>query len=158
MSYRKVAQLRTASDFRHYLEELGVTLPFDETMTYGAGAPLAQTCSVYGKTIGNRLSVLPMEGWDAEADGRPSELVKRRWMRFGQSGAKLIWGGEAAAVRHDGRANPLQLMITRDTAEEVAGLRNLLVEAHRERFGTTDNMLIGLQLTHSGRFCRPNDK
>jgi Asp-tRNA(Asn)/Glu-tRNA(Gln) amidotransferase A subunit family amidase len=25
---------------------------------------------------------------------------------FGKSGAKMIWGGEAVAVRHDGRANP----------------------------------------------------
>ena len=34
--------------------------------------------------------------------GRPSELTFRRWRRFGESGAKLIWGGEAAAVQPDG--------------------------------------------------------
>ena len=38
--------------------------------------------------------------------GEPSELTVRRWRHFGRSGAKLIWGGEAVAVRHDGRANP----------------------------------------------------
>jgi 2,4-dienoyl-CoA reductase-like NADH-dependent reductase (Old Yellow Enzyme family) len=32
------------------------------------------------------------------------------------------------------------------------------LDAHREDFGTADDLLWGLQLTHSGRFCRPNDK
>ncbi len=61
--------------------------------------------------IGNRLAVNPMEGWDGELDGRPSENTVRRWRRFGVSGAKLIWGGEAVAVRPDGRANPNQLVM-----------------------------------------------
>src|SRR5262249_12490992 len=36
--------------------------------------------------------------------------------------------------------------------------REALVAAHQERFGRTDDLLVGLQLTHSGRFCRPNRK
>ena len=63
-------------------------------------------------TIGHRLAIQPMEGWDCERDGTPSENTKRRWRRFGLSGAKLIWGGEACAVRLDGRANPKQLTMT----------------------------------------------
>ena len=62
--------------------------------------------------VGNRFCVLPMEGWDGTPDGEPSELTRRRWQRFGASGAKLIWGGEAVAVRHDGRANPNQLLMS----------------------------------------------
>lgn len=158
MSYRRVAQLRTAADLRAYLDEIGVELPFDETMIPGSESPLAQPYTVHGRTVGNRFAVLPMEGWDGTPDGRPTELVKRRWMHFGQSGAKLVWGGEAVAVRHDGRANPLQLMIDSERAGEIADLRQLLVDAHAERYGSTDDLLIGLQLTHSGRFCRPNDK
>ncbi|MCA9271365.1 MAG: NADH:flavin oxidoreductase, partial [Planctomycetales bacterium] len=98
------------------------------------------------------------EGWDAERDGSPSEHTLRRWRNFGRSGAKWIWGGEAAAVQPDGRANPHQTLATRENA---AGLRQLLVElesAHQAAFGRTDDLLVGLQLTHSGRFCRPNDK
>jgi 2,4-dienoyl-CoA reductase-like NADH-dependent reductase (Old Yellow Enzyme family) len=99
-----------------------------------------------------------MEGWDAMEDGRPSELVERRWKHFGESGAKLIWGGEAVAVRHDGRANPNQLMLTEATAGEMEKLRQTLVAAHEAKCGRTDDLLVGLQLTHSGRFAKPNDK
>ena len=58
-----------------------------------------------------------MEGWDGDADGSPTDLVRRRWRRFGESGAKLVWGGEAVAVTHDGRANPRQLVIDHSTVE-----------------------------------------
>lgn len=158
MSYRRVAQLRTTDDLRKHLQTIGALIPFDETMESGHAAPLAQPYTVNGRTLSNRFAVLPMEGWDGEADGRPNELVARRWRRFGESGAKLIWGGEAAAVRHDGRANPYQIMITEHTVGEVAALREGLLSTHRERFGSVDEPYIGLQLTHSGRFCRPNDK
>ena len=56
----------------------------------------------------------------ARATGEPSDLTRRRWRNFGISGAKLMWGGEAVAVRHDGRANPNQLMLTRQTQESIA--------------------------------------
>ncbi len=99
-----------------------------------------------------------MEGWDGTADGAPGELTRRRWRRFGESGAKLIWGGEAVAVRHDGRANPNQLLFSAHTQPALASLREDLIAAHRERFGLNadSDMYIGLQLTHSGRFARPN--
>ncbi len=96
-----------------------------------------------------------MEGWDGTPDGYPTDLVFRRWRRFGESGAKLIWGGEAVAVRRDGRANPRQLMIDARTLPDLARLRQALVIAHRDRYGSADDLLIGLQLTHSGRFARP---
>jgi 2,4-dienoyl-CoA reductase-like NADH-dependent reductase (Old Yellow Enzyme family) len=99
-----------------------------------------------------------MEGWDGAADGRPTDLVRRRWQRFGLSGAKLIWGGEAVAVRMDGRANPNQLVINANTLGDLADLRSLLLQSHREQFGSSDDLLLGLQLTHSGRFARPYDK
>ncbi|ODU01196.1 MAG: NADH:flavin oxidoreductase [Planctomycetes bacterium SCN 63-9] len=158
MSFPRVASLKTADDFRKHLQSLGIALPFDATVEAGAGSPLARPFHGKSGTIGNRFCILPMEGWDGTPDGRPSELTRRRWRNFGLSGAKLIWGGEAVAVRHDGRANPHQLVIGENTLADLAGLRDLLVEAHRERFGQTDDLLIGLQLTHSGRFARPNGK
>lgn len=155
-AYRRIAQIRTAEQFRDYLALLAIDLPFDEEVRVGPHAPLAQSHTVNGFTIGNRWCVLPMEGWDGTPDGLPTELTTRRWQRFGISGAKLIWGGEAVAVRPDGRANPNQLMISENTVGALADLRLDLVAAHEERYDTSDDLLIGLQLTHSGRFARPH--
>ena len=93
-----------------------------------------------------------------QTEGAPTELVFRRWRNFGKSGAKLIWGGEAFAVRPSGRANPNQLMILDDTMQEIDALRKALIEEHQSDFGNTDDLFVGMQLTHSGRFCRPNQK
>ncbi len=159
MNYHRVASLKTAQAFRAHLAEGGIPLEFDDKMLTGPDAPLAQPYRLAdGTTIGNRFAILPMEGWDGAPDGRPTEYTMRRWQRFGLSGAKLIWGGEAAAVRHDGRANPNQLRIGADTLAELTALRETLVAAHAGRYGRTDDLLVGLQLTHSGRFCRPNHK
>lgn len=158
MSYTRVAALRTAELFRDHLAKLGVSLPFDEAVHHSPAAPLAQPLDTGVKVVGNRFAVLPMEGWDGETDGCPSELTIRRWARFGSSGAKLIWGGEAVAVRHDGRANPNQLIANEHTLPGLVTLRETLMREHAAHFGRTDDLLIGLQLTHSGRFARPNDK
>jgi 2,4-dienoyl-CoA reductase-like NADH-dependent reductase (Old Yellow Enzyme family) len=111
-----------------------------------------------GVRVGNRFCILPMEGWDGTPGGEPSDLTRRRWRHFGISGAKLIWGGEAVAVRHDGRANPNQLQLTERTQALIAALREELIASHRERFGSNadGDLYIGLQLTHSGRYARPN--
>lgn len=158
MKIRRVATLRTHADWVSHCASLGIEIPCDAEMDSGASAPLAQPIAFNDMTIGNRFAVLPMEGWDGTTDGRPTELVQRRWRNFGRSGAKLIWGGEAVAVRPDGRANPNQLMITQDTVGALADLRAELVATHAEAFGNTDDLLVGLQLTHSGRFARPVDK
>lgn len=159
MSYRRMAALKTADAFRDHLAHIGVKLPFDTQVAAGSDAPMAQPYRLRnGFSIGNRFAILPMEGWDGTHDGRPTEFTTRRWKRFGLSGAKLIWGGEAVAVRPDGRANPNQLMINEQTVGDLAALRKTLVTAHQTRFGHSDDLLVGLQLTHSGRFARPYEK
>jgi len=158
MTYRRIASLKTADQFLEYTEKLRLRFPFDRELVVGSGKFLAKPFLLGDQRIGNRFSILPMEGWDGETDGSPSEHTQRRWRRFGASGAKLIWGGEAVAVEHAGRANPNQLWMRRDNLASFVALREQLLAAHLQAMGTTDDLLVGLQLTHSGRFAKPNTK
>ena len=153
--FPRVASLKTAAAFRNHLNRSNISIEFDDTVD-PSGA-LAQPIEVDGVRVGNRFCILPMEGWDGTPAGEPSDLTRRRWRNFGTSGAKLMWGGEAVAVRHDGRANPNQLMLTADTQKSIAALGHELVSAHRERFGANadSDLYLGLQITHSGRYARP---
>jgi NADPH2 dehydrogenase len=157
--YKRIAQLRTPEQFAEHIRSLGITLDFDPVIQTGTDAPLAQLyqLSTFQFPLSNRFCILPMEGWDGTTDGKPTELTIRRWQKFGQSGAKLIWGGESVAVLPEGRANPNQLIINESNLREISELRQCLIDEHAKRW-RTDDLLIGLQLTHSGRFCRPNDK
>ncbi len=155
--YPKAGSLDGVTGFRNYVQSLGIDIPCDDIVAHGPKSPLAAPVEIDGMKIGHRLAIQPMEGWDCERDGKPSENTKRRWRRFGLSGAKLIWGGEACAVRFDGRANPKQLTMTAESQGDIAALRDTLIAAHKEATGNDDALVIGLQLTHSGRFCKPND-
>jgi 2,4-dienoyl-CoA reductase-like NADH-dependent reductase (Old Yellow Enzyme family) len=156
--YPRIASLKSAEAFRAHLERSGIPLAFDDRVAPHAESPLGQPIEVHGARVGNRFCILPMEGWDGTPDGEPTDLTRRRWRHFGVSGAKLMWGGEAVAVRHDGRANPHQLMMNARTQPAIAALRNELVAAHRDRFGPNadGDLYVGLQLTHSGRHARPD--
>ena len=114
-------------------------------------ASLFQPALVAGRYVGNRLAIQPMEGCDAEPDGSPGELTFRRFRRFGAGGAKLIWG-EACAVAPEGRANPRQLVIDERNLDALSRLVELARIAHVEANGRDDDLLLGLQLTHSGRY------
>jgi NADPH2 dehydrogenase len=157
-AYPRVASLRTADAFRSHLDASAIDLPFDPSLAAPGTSPLAQPITIDGHRVGNRFCILPMEGWDGTRDGEPSELTIRRWRHFGTSGAKCVWGGEAVAVRHDGRASPNQLLLTARTQASIARLREELLDAHRECFGPSADadLYLGLQLTHSGRFARPD--
>jgi 2,4-dienoyl-CoA reductase-like NADH-dependent reductase (Old Yellow Enzyme family) len=160
VTYPRVASLKTAAAFREHLRQIGAAIEFDDVLDAPPATPMAKPFELGGVHVGNRYCILPMEGWDGEADGHPSDLTRRRWTRFGQSGAKLIWGGEAVAVQHDGRANPQQLVISERTKGALASLRDGLVASHRDAFGANADadLYIGLQLTHSGRYSQPNVK
>ena len=163
VTFPKVASLRTPAAFRSHLRQLGLGLDLDDKVLAAPDSPLAQPFTLpfshADKTyIGNRFCILPMEGWDGTEDGKPSSLTLRRWRRFGESGAKLIWGGEAVSVRHDGRANPNQLIINDENLLFLQNLREQLVLAHVGSAGSSDGLVVGLQLTHSGRYARPSSK
>lgn len=154
----RIPTLKTPADFRNFAASLGLNIPCDDVIATAATSPLAQPVTqvtINGKRIGNRIAIQPMEGWDGTTTGGATDETRRRWQRFGESGAKLIYGGEAMAVRPDGRANPNQLIISEENRKDIAKLRQILIAAHK---GSTDDLVIGFQLTHSGRFCKPTDK
>ncbi|MEO9893206.1 hypothetical protein [Aurantibacter sp.] len=155
----RVAQLKTSDNFLNHLADIGTELPFKDKLSDVGASSLGQPYTLKsGKSIGNRFCILPMEGWDGSAEGLPSEHTKRRWHHFAISGAKLLWGCEAVAVRHDGRANPNQLLMKEEHLPVFKDLYTQLVADHKEKFGSTADLMIGLQLTHSGRFSIPNKK
>src|SRR5258706_3808729 len=159
MSTLPILRLGTVKDverFQAHVQSLGLTIPCDSELVRGNDSPMRAPLKRGGITIGNRIAVQTMEGWDGTADGNPSEHRFERWKKFGRSGAKLIWGGEAVAVTHAGRANPNQLVIAEHTKKGLAKLRRTSIEEHIRTTGSEEGLLIGLQLTHSGRYCRPN--
>jgi NADPH2 dehydrogenase len=156
ISIARLGSIKSAEHFQEHLRSLQVNIPCDKELQSGSESPLRQPLVRGGIRIDNRIAVQPMEGWDCALDGNPTDNTIRRWQRFGRSGAKLIWGGEAAAVAHDGRANPNQLLVASHTEKGLDQLRRVLIEEHRRTAGSDDGLLIGLQLTHSGRYSRPN--
>lgn len=157
----RIPSLKTVADFRAHVATLGIDLPCEDQIATGDDSALTKPVdgfSINGKRLTNRWAIHPMEGWDGTTTGGVTEPMLRRWQRFGESGAKLIWGGEAMAVRPDGRANPNQLIINHENQAGITQLRETLLKAHRELYPGTGDPIIGFQLTHSGRFCRPNDK
>ncbi|HSG71156.1 MAG TPA: NADH:flavin oxidoreductase [Planctomycetaceae bacterium] len=112
---------------------------------------LFQPLEIGTLTAKNRLAVQPMEGCDGTLDGHPDELTYRRYHRFGAGGAAVIWG-EATAITDEGRMNPRQLCLTDETVPSIKKMIDECRAFHRESCGSDDGLLIGLQLTHSGRF------
>jgi NADPH2 dehydrogenase len=155
-SFAHIGGIHDVETFRRHLRDLDISIPCDTELYSGERSPLAQPLTRGHITIGNRFAIHPMEGWDGTSDGRPTELTFQRWRHFGTSGAKLIWGGEAVAVCHEGRANPNQLCINPHSIADLTQLREALLNEHERSVGSTAGLIIGLQLTHSGRYSRPN--
>ncbi len=149
---------KTLDDLRRDAERVGVDLPLvedrDEVKRW-----LVRPVEIAGEggkawRIGNSLAIHPMEGCDGELDGRPGELTIRRYRRFGAGGAKLIWF-EACAVVPEGRANPRQLWIHPGSAGAIGSMLEECRRAHEREFGSRQDLVCVLQLTHSGRYSKP---
>jgi 2,4-dienoyl-CoA reductase (NADPH2) len=128
---------------------LGLDIPYKEDPSV-----LIEKTALAGRELPNRLAVLPMEGADADSEGGPSERTRRRYRRYAAGGAGLIWV-EATAVRPDGRSNPRQLYLTESTVGPFAKLVDETRAAAQKEWGGAHRPLLILQLTHSGRFSKP---
>ena len=139
-------KFKSVEDLAAESRRLGLDLRFSDDLS-----PLFRPVALGPLKAGNGLCIQPMEGCDGECDGRPGELTLRRYCRFGAGGAKLIWG-EATAVLEEGRANPRQLLLNEKTAPDLERMLRACRQAHREACGADGDLVVGLQLTHSGRY------
>ncbi len=109
--------------------------------------------SIYGREIKNRIVFHPMEGCDGKNNGAIDELTRRRYLRFARSSAGIIWF-EATAVCAEGRANPRQLYLNEETKESFKLLIDEIKQTATDTCGFAPIIIV--QLTHSGRFSKPN--
>jgi len=143
-------RFRTLDALTARIAELGLDLPVSNDLS-----PLARRVRIGAEETPNALAIHPMEGCDGTADGRPDALTRRRYLRFARGGAGLLWF-EATAVVHEGRANPRQLLLTPESAAAFARMREEALAAGREVNGPSYRPFTVLQLTHSGRYSRPD--
>ena len=143
--------LKTTADLEAALARIGARLPLSPD--FGV---LGESVEVAGRRLANRFVVQPMEGVDAADDGgTPGDFTFRRYRRFAAGGSALIWF-ESAAVVPEGRSGPRQLMLT----ERNLGVWQRLVEETRgaARAEGCGEVTLILQLTHSGRYSRPQGR
>jgi NADPH2 dehydrogenase len=137
---------RSLEELRDDIARRGLALRLSDDASF-----LSQRVTIGRHTAGNRLAIHPMEGCDGNLDGTPGPLTFRRWRRFAEGGASLLWG-EATAVLPEARANTRQLLISPETAPALMRLLDETRAARRARFGSDGEFLVGMQLTHSGRW------
>jgi 2,4-dienoyl-CoA reductase-like NADH-dependent reductase (Old Yellow Enzyme family) len=149
MSRHKPFDFRSPDELLLKASELGIQLPFQTDLS-----PLFEDITIGSKKLTNRIAVQPMEGYDAGPDGAPSDLTFRRYKRFAGGGSALLWF-EATTVLPEGRSNPRQMWLHR---QSVDGFTRLVEQTRNEAtrsFGAGHDIYCVLQLTHSGRYSKP---
>ena len=141
--YKSLEELKTDID------RLGLNIPVTEDLS-----PLSKPVKIGKKIAPNAFSTLPMEGFDCLADGTPSDLTRQRYLRYAAGGAGLIWF-EACAVVHEGRSNPCQMIFSEENLNAYKALVADMDQASMDSVGYKSLKI--LQLSHSGRYSRPND-
>ena len=145
-------RLREIDDLKRLGEQLNVGVEAIEDVSI-----LAEPVKAGGLVIPNSLAVHPMEGCDGDSQGRPGKLTLRRYERFAAGGAGLIWA-EATAVVPEARANPRQLWIHQGSKDSFADMVKMMRHKAAESMGPEHKPVFVLQLTHSGRYSKPEGK
>jgi len=129
--------------------QLGFDLPYSEDIS-----SLLTPVSIEDHIVSNRLVIQPMEGHDSSKDGSPSDLTRRRYLRYAEGGSGMIWF-EAVAVSHEGRSNPRQLRLHQ---ENIDNYEFLCRDIRKHALVHNNNPMLVIQLTHSGRYSKPEGK
>ncbi len=145
-------QLRNIEDLNKLSDKLGLSIKAQEDVSI-----LARSVQTGELFIPNSLAIHPMEGCDGDSKGSPGTLTLRRYKRFASGGAGLLWV-EATAVVSEGRANPRQLWINENNKSDFAEMVSMMRQTAAESMGPNHKPVIVMQLTHSGRYSKPQGK
>jgi 2,4-dienoyl-CoA reductase-like NADH-dependent reductase (Old Yellow Enzyme family) len=104
---------------------------------------ISSPISIGKKTAPNRIVFQPMECNDADPSGDPSELTMKRYRRFAEGGAGIIFS-ESLTLTTESRARKSQMAITEQNAEGLARLIKEMREVNQDS-------LVLFQLNQSGR-------
>ncbi len=139
-----------SAELKDQCEQLGITIETSDDVSV-----LAQVVTFNSRSIPNSLAIHPMEGCDGDKRGGPGELTLRRYKRFASGGAGLLWA-EAIAVVEEARANPRQLWIGEHTRDDFKKMVDMIRNEAAGSMGTAHRPFIVAQLTHSGRYSKPD--
>lgn len=148
MSEHARFHIKSLEQLRSEFSALGLDLPIETDPTL-----LGDTVPVGKHTAPNRFAVHPMEGFDADESGAPGELAFRRYRRYAAGGSGLIWF-EATAVLREARSNPGQFWLHEGSLETFKRLVAETRKAARDAHGREPVLV--LQMTHSGRYSKPD--
>ena len=140
---------KTKDELLDKARSLEFELPYSDDIS-----PLLKPISLHEFSVPNRLVVQPMEGYDSETDGSPSSLTQRRYLRYAAGGSGIIWF-EATAVSPDGRSNPRQLWLNKTN---FPGFASLINDVRKSAALIENSPFLVIQLTHSGRYSKPDGK
>ena len=158
----QVKRLRTLDELRDRLVALGIDEQLGVDDAVDPDGPLATPFtftdgSAGTRTVGNRFAVLPMEGWDGDrrrATHRPRAPPvapvrrERRQARLGRRGGRRA--ARRARQPAPARDRPHDRRRPRGAARASSSTRTSPPTA------SDDELVVGLQLTHSGRWSRPD--
>ena len=141
---------KTLRDVQDKASQLGVALPLREktdilTTPYQAG----------NVALPNRMGIAPMEGFDANPDGTPSEYTSERYLKYAGGGAGLIWY-EAVSIVQEGCSCQHQLYLTEKNLDAFKRLNDKIKEESLRKNGYAPYLI--MQANHSGRYSRPGEK
>lgn len=151
----KPFKYKSLEDLKIELNRLKIALPISSNFEI-----LKQDIQFNHIMIPNRLSIQPMEGFDAKLTGAPSDLTFRRYQRYSKGGVGLIWF-EATAISEDCRSNDHQLILSEKNVKEFRKLTSLTRDRcvkTLKSLGFNDHCCLILQLNHSGRYSKRDGK
>ncbi|MFO8020276.1 MAG: flavin oxidoreductase/NADH oxidase [Promethearchaeia archaeon] len=146
---------RTIEDLEEEIDKYNLDIPLERCVDV-----LKTTYKLNKITFPNRLAIQPMEGFDATEKGTPTDLTRRRYLRYANGGVGLIWF-EATAITDQCKSNPHQLMLHQ---QNISDFQELVQEVRTTcnnklvSLGFEPNCKLILQLNHSGRYTKREGK